>query len=62
MNPIITVDHVLTLFPHRKKSWAYRELQSVKDALNKRFVTLTDLAKHLDWDLSDMQARLVGTR
>lgn len=59
MNPILDVSHVLALFPKRKKSWAYRELQAVRDALGKRFVTLKEFAAYLDLDPADLLQRLV---
>ncbi len=61
MNPVITVSHLLTLFPHRKKSWAYRELQTVKDATKLRYVRLSDLASFFGWDLASMQKQLSGS-
>lgn len=58
MNPVLTVSHVLTLFPHRKKSWAYRELGELRENLGRKFVTLADLAQHLKTPLSELQGRL----
>ena len=60
MNPIITVDHVQILFPHRKKRWAYKELQTLRDALKKRFVTLSELASYYDFDLADLRQKLAA--
>ena len=60
MNPIITVEHVLILFPHRKKRWAYRELQTLRDVLKKRFVTLAELASYYDFDLADLRQKLLA--
>jgi hypothetical protein len=62
MNPIITVEHVLTLFPHRKKSWAYQELRAVRDAVGKRFLTLDDLVGHFDLSRAYMEAQLLAAK
>jgi hypothetical protein len=39
---IISVVDVLLAYPHRKKSWAYLQLQSVRDCSGRLVVLLSD--------------------
>lgn len=38
----VTVKEVLLLFPNRKKSWAYKELQGVRDCTGRSWVNWRD--------------------
>lgn len=38
-SPWVTVKEVLALFPHRKRAWAYQQLQTVKECTGRRFIS-----------------------
>lgn len=46
MRHTVTVLDVLKLFPHRKKSYAYKQLQSIRDCTGKMLVTVADLSEY----------------
>ena len=46
MRSVLDVHDILSLFPSRKKSWAYKQLQEIKDTNAKKVVTVRDLAEY----------------
>lgn len=58
MRRIVTVQDVLALFPHRKKTWAYELLATIRAATGKMTVSPQQLAEYTGEELEDVQAAL----
>jgi predicted metallo-beta-lactamase superfamily hydrolase len=56
MRSVLDVNDVLSLFPMRKKTWAYNQLQQIKDTTNKRVVTVKDLAEYMGLTEEEVRA------
>jgi len=54
----INVNDVLHLFPERKKSWAYKQLQTVRDSRGTLRATLRDFAEHCGLTESELREML----
>lgn len=58
MRHIITVLDVLTIYPHRKKSYAYKLLQSIRDCTSKKAVTVADLSEYTGFTELEIRAMM----
>jgi hypothetical protein len=58
MRHYLTVVDVLKLYPTRKKSWAYKQLQAIRDATGRRDVLVKEFAEHVGLPEPDLRAML----
>lgn len=58
MRHYLTVVDVLKLYPTRKKSWAYKQLQIIRDATGRRDVLVKEFAEHMHLPELDLRALL----
>ncbi len=61
MRHIITVLDVLSLYPHRKKSYAYKLLQSIRDCTTKNVVTVADLSEYTGFAEAEIRQLLAAS-
>ena len=59
MRSIITVQDLLNLFPVRKKSWAYNNLQSIRDSTGKKVVTVRDVAEYFGFTEEEVRSGMI---
>ena len=58
MRHYLTVVDVLKIYPTRKKSWAYKQLQAVRDATGQRDATVKDFAEHVGLGEAELRTLL----
>ncbi|MDO7886823.1 hypothetical protein [Hymenobacter cheonanensis] len=49
---------MLKLYPTRKKSWAYKQLQAIRDASGRPDVLVKEFAEHMHLPEPDLRAML----
>lgn len=62
MRHIVTVQDVAALFPHRKKSTHYSLLASIRDATERRVVTVADLVNFTGIDEATIRQAMKEAR
>jgi len=58
MRHYLTVVDVLKLYPTRKKTWAYKQLQTIRDATGRPDVLVKEFAEHMHLPETDLRAML----
>lgn len=58
MRHYLTVLDVLKLYPTRKKSWAYKQLQLIRDATGRPQALVRDFAEHVGLSEPELRALL----
>lgn len=58
MRHYLTVVDVLKLYPTRRKSWAYKQLQIVRDSTAQEFASVRDFAQHMGLPEEELRSLL----